>query len=84
MVFPVVGQALVERAVFFGSDVGRVTSPDRLGLVELFVRGFSLLDFLCLLLLLLFVLVNFLDLGILAVLFLLVVFDLLHPYVRKG
>jgi hypothetical protein len=76
MVFPVVGQALVERAVFFGSDVRGVSSPDGLGLVELLVRRFSLLDFLCLLLLLLFVLVNLLDLGIISVLLLLVVFDL--------
>jgi len=83
MVFPVVGQALVERTVFFWSDVGGVSGPDGLGLVELLVRRFSLLDFLRLLLLLLFVLVNLLDLGILSVLLLLFVFDLLYPQVRK-
>ena len=63
MVFPLVGQTLVERALFFGSDVGGIAGPDGLGLVELLVLDRLLLDLLRLLLLVL-VLVNFLDLGL--------------------
>lgn len=69
MVFPVVGQALVECAVLLRCDVLRVTRPDRLGLVEFFVRGLLLLDLLGLLLLGLVVFVlNLLDLGLFALL----------------
>jgi hypothetical protein len=85
VVFPIIGQTLVESAVFFGCDIRGIASPDRLRLVELFERVFDLLDLFCLLLLLLFVLVDLLDLGILALLhLLLLVFDLLHPYVRTA
>ena len=44
MVFPVVGQALVEGAVFLWRDVGGVASPDGLGLVELLDLDGLLLD----------------------------------------
>jgi len=37
MVFPVVGQALVEGAVLFRCDVIRIASPNRLRLVEFLV-----------------------------------------------
>ena len=68
MVFPVVGQRLVEGGVFFGSDVGGVTCPDWLGLVELFLFDLGLLDLLGLLLFLflfLLIVINLLDLGFL-------------------
>ncbi len=54
VVFPVVGQALVEGAVFLWRDIGGVASPDGLGLVEFLVRGLLFLDLLGFLLLLLF------------------------------
>ena len=80
MLLPVVRQALVERGVLLGSDVRGVTGPDGLCLVELLVLDGLLLDLLGLLLLL-FVLVDFFDLRLLAVLvrllFLLIIFDLL-------
>ena len=80
MVLPVVGQALVEGRVLLWSDITRVASPERLGLVELLVLNGLLLDLLGLLLLL-FILVNFFDLRLLAVLlrllFLLIIFNLL-------
>ena len=65
MVFPVVGQALVERAVLFCSDVRWVTSPNGFRLVELLLGGRYLLDLFSffLLLVLLFV-VDFLNLGL--------------------
>ncbi len=65
MIFPVVGQALVESAVFLGGDVLRITSPDRLGLVQLLVGNLLLLDRFLLLFLTLLVLIDFLDLGLL-------------------
>ena len=43
MVFPVVGGALVECAVLLLSNLGRVTSLQRLGLVELLVLDLCLL-----------------------------------------
>lgn len=67
MVFPVVSQALVERTVLLGSDVGGVASPDGLGLVELLVGGLGLLDLLGLLLLVL-VFIDLLDFGLFALL----------------
>ena len=80
VVFPIVGQALIEGRVLLGSDITRVASPERLGLVQLLVLNGLLLDLLGLLLLL-FILVNFFDLRLLAVLlrllFLLVIFNLL-------
>jgi hypothetical protein len=76
MVFPVVGQALVECAVFFRGDVLRITCPDGLGLVELLVRDLRLLDLLGLLVFgLVLLIVNFLDLGLFCV-FLLFLFVL--------
>ena len=71
MVFPVVGQALVEGGVLLLGDVGGVTSPDGLGLVKLLVNDSLLLDLGLLLLLLLFLLIDLLDLGLLALLLLL-------------
>jgi hypothetical protein len=86
VIFPVVRQALVKGTVLLRSDVGRVASPDGLGLVEFFVGDLLLLDFLRLLLFLLFVFIDFFDLGLLAIIFLrfllLVVFDLLQCVVR--
>ena len=41
---PIVGQALVEGAVLFWSDVRWVTSPDGLRLVELLLGSLYLLD----------------------------------------
>ena len=80
VVFPIVGQALVEGRVLLWSDITGVASPERLGLVELLVLNSLLLDFLGLLLLLL-ILVDFFDLRLLAVLlrllFLLIIFNLL-------
>ena len=81
MVFPVVGQALVERAIFLGSNVAWVASPDGLHLVELLVLDGLLLDLLGLLVFGLLVLVfDLLDLGLVAVLLglSLVVFSLLQ------
>ena len=80
VVFPIVGQALIEGRVLLWSDITRVASPERLGLVQLLVLNGLLLDLLGLLLLL-FILVNFFDLRLLAVLlcllFLLIIFNLL-------
>lgn len=83
MVFPVVGQALIERTVLFGGDVRGVAGPDGFGLVELLVGGLGLLDLLGLFLLgLVFLILDFLDLGLVLVvlgLFLgLVVFNVLQ------
>jgi len=77
VIFPVVGQALVEGAVFLSSDVRGVASPNRLRLVELLVGGLSLLDLLGLLLLLL-IFIDFLNLSVFALLdFLLIILNLL-------
>ena len=64
MVFPIVGQALVEGAILFRGDVLRVARPKRLGLVELLVGNGLLLDGLLLLLGLVVVVFDFLDLGL--------------------
>ena len=79
VVFPIVGQALVEGRVLLWSDITGVASPERLGLVELLVLNSLLLDLLGLLLLLL-VLVDLLDLGLLLVVldFFLIVLNLLR------
>ena len=78
VILPVVGQALVERSVLVGGDVGGVTRPDGLGLVELLVLHLLLLDLLRLLLLGLVLVLYLLDLGLLLVLInLLVVLNLL-------
>ena len=80
VVLPIVGQALVERSVLLLGDLRGVARPDGLRLVELLVLNGLLLDLLGLLLLL-FILVNFFDLRLLAVLlcllFLLIIFNLL-------
>jgi hypothetical protein len=61
--------ALVESTIFISCDVLRITSPNRLSLVELLVRHLLLLDLLGLLLLGLVVLVvDLLDLGLLTLL----------------
>jgi hypothetical protein len=76
VVLPVVRQALVERAVLFRSDIIRVTSPDRLRLVQLLVLNSLLLDLLGLFLLL-FVL-NLFDLRLVTIFFLLLDFVILN------
>ena len=58
VVFPVIGERLVERGVLLGSDIGGVPSPDGLGLVELFLLLLDLLNLLGLLLFLLIIIVN--------------------------
>ena len=63
VVLPIIGQALVECAVFLGSDLRRVASPDRLGLVELFVFNGLLLNLFGLLLLIFFI-VDFFNLRL--------------------
>ena len=80
VLLPVVGQALVEGAVLLSSDVLRVAGPDGLRLVKLLVLNGRLLDLLGLFLLLLFLLFDFLNLGlVLGVLlgFLLVILNIL-------
>ncbi|KAG2005182.1 hypothetical protein GB937_009016 [Aspergillus fischeri] len=80
MVLPVVGEGLVEGGILLLGDVGRVASPDGLGLVELLLLDLALLDSLglLLLLLLLLLLVDLLDLGLLLlILFLLGLLSLL-------
>jgi hypothetical protein len=80
MVFPIVGQALVEGTVFLGSDVLRVTSPDGLGLVELLVLDGLLLDLLGLLGLFFLLIIDLLDFGLILGVFLfglLLILDLL-------
>lgn len=77
VVFPVVGETLVEGTVLLGRDVRGVTRPDGLRLVELLVGGLLLLDLLGLLVLGLVILVlDLLDLGLLALLDLLLLFVL--------
>ncbi len=78
VILPVVRQALVECAVLLLSDILRVARPDGLGLVELLVLDRLLLDLFRLLLL--GILVDLVDLGVLLVLldFLLVILNLLQ------
>jgi hypothetical protein len=68
MVLPVIGERLVEIAIFLFGDVWGVASPQGLGLVQFFDLCCGLLDLLGLLLLVLF-LVDFLNLGLLVVIF---------------
>jgi len=70
MVFPIVGQALVEGAILFCSDVRWVTSPDGFRLVELLLGGLYLLDLLGFLLFLLLFVFDLLNLGLLFSVFL--------------
>lgn len=80
VLLPIVGQALVECTVFLWGDVGGVASPEGLGLVELLVGDFLLLDLLLLLILLLFVVLDLFNLSLRVVLhFLLIVLNLLRP-----
>lgn len=50
VILPIVGQALVELSILLVSDVIRVSGPDRLCLVQLFLIDVLLLDLLFLLL----------------------------------
>ena len=69
MIFPIIGQALVECTVLVVCNVLRIASPDGFRLVELLIRRLLFLDLLCLLLLGLVVLIiDFFDLGLLALL----------------
>lgn len=87
MVLPVIGQALVERAVLLRLDVVGIAGPNGLRLVELLVLNLLLLDLFLFLLVLGFVFVlYFLDLGLVLVfvlLLLLVVVDLLKRAISK-
>uniref|UniRef100_A0A8D8T5T0 Uncharacterized protein n=1 Tax=Cacopsylla melanoneura TaxID=428564 RepID=A0A8D8T5T0_9HEMI len=65
MLFPVVGQVLVELAVLFLADVVRVARPQWFGLVQLFVLCVLLFDRLLLFLLLL----GFVCVGVLSFIF---------------
>ena len=82
MVFPIVGQALVEGTVLFCSDVRWVTSPDGFRLVELLLGGLYLLDLFSFLLFLLLFFVDLLDLGLLFTVFLFLFF-LVFYFLRR-
>jgi len=87
VILPVVRQALVECSVLLGGDIRGVTCPDRLGLVQLLVRGLLLLDFLLLLVLGLVLLVfDLLDLGFVLIIldFLFVILDFLLNLLGNG
>jgi hypothetical protein len=85
VVFPVVGQALVERAVLLRLDVLGIACPDRLRLVELLVSRLRLLDLLSLLFLGLVILVlDFFDLGLLLVLLYFLLFFILNFLKNQG
>ena len=74
VLFPVVGQALVESTIFISSDFLRVPRPNGLGLVKFLVLDCDFLDFLRFLR---FVLViDLFDLGLLLVFFVFFLFDL--------
>jgi len=77
VVFPVVGEGLVEGGIFFRGDVGRVAGPDGLGLVKFLLLDLAFLDLLDLLLLLLLILIDLLDLGLLLLILLLGLLSLL-------
>ena len=75
MVLPIVAEALVERRVLLLGDFTWIARPERLRLVELLVLDGLLLDLLRLLLLaLFFVLVDLLDLGLVALVLILFLF----------
>merc|ERR1712004_955168 len=88
MLFPVVGQALVELAILFLADVIWIPGPDGLGLVKLFIFGVFLLDGLFLLLVArgfvgVLVFTDILDLGgILSLFFLLLLLLIFSLVVR--
>ena len=92
MILPVVGKRLVERPILLLRNVARVTRPDGLRLVELLVDLLLLLDLLCFLFVLRFVLivVDLLDLGLALFifafldLFFLIILNLLRHVIRDG
>ena len=65
VLFPVVGQTLVERTIFLRSDVLWIPRPNGLGLVEFLVLDRDFLDLLLLFRLFLVLIFDFLDLGLL-------------------
>jgi hypothetical protein len=87
MFLPVIRQALVEGAILFSRNVGRVARPDRLCLIEFFVCCLLFLDFLRLLFLrLLLLILDLLDLGFLLVLVCFLLFfilDFLRTVINK-
>ena len=81
VIFPIVGQALVEGGIIFLGDVVGIASLDGLGLVEFLVGRLLLLDFLGLLLLFFLLFVDLLNLGLLLIglhLLFLVILDVLQ------
>lgn len=79
VVLPVISQTLVEGGVLVGLDVLRVTCPDGLRLVKLFIRRLGLLDLLSLLVLgLLIFVLDFLNLGLLLVILDFLLFFILY------
>jgi hypothetical protein len=81
VIFPVVGQTLVERGILFSGNLLRVTRPEGLRFVEFLVGNLLLFDGLLLFLLsVLLLLLYFLDLGLFALLFLdfFLIFNLLE------
>jgi hypothetical protein len=82
VIFPVIGQALVERCILLLGDIAGIASPDGFGLVELLVGSLGFFDLLGLLLFLLILIFDLLDLGILAFFDLfLVILDLLRAMI---
>lgn len=79
MIFPIVGKGLVEGCILLCGDVGWISSPDGLDLVELLLCSGLLLHLLSLFLFLFLVFVNFLDLGFLVVTLL----NLLFIFIRN-
>ena len=77
VVLPVIRKTLVERAILLLSNVVRVTSPDRLRLIEFLVNLRLLLNLLGLLLFLVFLIVYFLDLGFVSIFFILLSLSLI-------
>ena len=83
MIFPIIGQTLVEGAVLFCSDVRWVTSPDGFRLVELFVGDLLLLDLFGFLLFLFLFVFDLLNLRLLFFLFLLFLFLIFYLLQRR-
>jgi len=83
VVFPVVGEGLVESSVLLGGDVGWVASPNWLRFVEFFLLDGGLLDLLCLfgLVLVFLLVIDFLYLGFLL---LILILDLLGAYLLQA
>ena len=71
MILSVVGRALVESSVFLRCNVGGVSRPDGLGLVEFLVRYLLFFDLFCLLVLwLVLFIIDLLYLGLFLILLL--------------